>query len=121
MSAATRRDVIELGADPHAVLGAHEANGGVVVRAFRPEAISRASATGVWQFMRGTALENGLRHDWYIDERSNPEKATLAAANYLKTLADTFDGDWQLALATLTIAPRTDADTVRSAMKPPRK
>jgi membrane-bound lytic murein transglycosylase D len=48
--------------------------------------------------MRGTALENGLRHDWYIDERSDPEKATLAAAKYLKTLYGIFD-DWHLALA----------------------
>ncbi len=77
----------------------------LVESAFRPEAISRASATGVWQFMKGTALENGLRHDWYIDERSNPEKATLAAANYLKTLADTFGGDWQLALASYNSGP----------------
>jgi membrane-bound lytic murein transglycosylase D len=77
----------------------------LVESAFRPEAISRASAKGVWQFMRGTALENGLRHDWYIDERSNPEKATLAAANYLKTLAATFGGDWPLALASYNGGP----------------
>ena len=37
-------------------------------------------AKGVWQFMTGTAIENGLRRDWYIDERSDPEKATVAAA-----------------------------------------
>jgi membrane-bound lytic murein transglycosylase D len=48
--------------------------------------------------MRGTALENGLRTDWYIDERSDPEKATLAAAKYLKMLYRQFD-DWHLALA----------------------
>jgi len=77
----------------------------LVESAFRPEAISRASAKGVWQFMQGTALENGLRHDWYIDERSNPEKATVAAANYLKTLGDTFNGDWQLALASYNSGP----------------
>ena len=41
---------------------------------------SRAKARGIWQFMRGTALENGLKHDWYIDERAEPEKATRAAA-----------------------------------------
>ena len=77
----------------------------LIESAFRPEAMSSASAKGVWQFMKGTALENGLRHDWYIDERSNPEKATVAAANYLKTLADTFDGDWPLALASYNSGP----------------
>ena len=77
----------------------------LVESAFQPEAISRASAKGVWQFMKGTALENGLRHDFFVDERSNPEKATIAAANYLKTLAEMFDGDWQLALASYNSGP----------------
>jgi membrane-bound lytic murein transglycosylase D len=70
----------------------------LIESAFKPNALSRAKAKGVWQFMRGTALENGLRTDWYIDERSDPEKATLAAAKYLKTLYRQFD-DWHLALA----------------------
>lgn len=48
----------------------------LIESAFKPNALSRAKAKGVWQFMRGTALENGLRQDWYIDERSDPEKAT---------------------------------------------
>ena len=58
----------------------------LVESAFKPNALSRAKAKGVWQFMSGTALENGLRRDWYIDERSDPEKATVAAAKYLGTL-----------------------------------
>jgi membrane-bound lytic murein transglycosylase D len=86
----------------------------LIESAFRPEAISRASAKGVWQFMQGTALENGLRHDWYIDERSNPEKATMAAANYLKTLADTFGGDWQLALASYNSGPGRVQKAIKS-------
>ena len=55
--------------------------------------------------MSGTALENGLRRDWYIDERSDPEKATVAAAKYLGTLSKLFDGDWHLALASYNGGP----------------
>ena len=71
----------------------------LVESAFKPNALSRAKAKGVWQFMRGTGLENGLRQDWYIDERSDPEKATVAAAKYLGQLVDIFEGDWHLAIA----------------------
>jgi membrane-bound lytic murein transglycosylase D len=55
--------------------------------------------------MRGTGVENGLRQDWYIDERSDPEKATVAAAKYLNTLVKMFDGDWHLALASYNGGP----------------
>ncbi len=71
----------------------------IIESGFKPNAVSKASAKGPWQFMKATALENGLHHDWYIDERSDPEKATLAAAKYLKTLNKLFDGDWNLVLA----------------------
>jgi membrane-bound lytic murein transglycosylase D len=77
----------------------------LVESAFKPNALSRTKAKGVWQFMAGTALENGLRRDWYIDERSDPEKATQAAARYLKTLGSLFDGDWHLALASYNGGP----------------
>ena len=77
----------------------------LVESAFKPNALSRTKAKGVWQFMRGTGLENGLRQDWYIDERSDPEKATVAAAKYLSTLARLFDGDWHLALASYNGGP----------------
>lgn len=77
----------------------------LVESAFKPNALSRAKARGVWQFMSGTAVENGLRRDWYIDERSDPEKATVAAAKYLTTLGKLFDGDWHLALASYNGGP----------------
>ena len=76
----------------------------LIESAFKPSALSRAKARGVWQFMRGTALENGLSADWYLDERADPVKATQAAAKYLKTLHNMFE-DWHLAMASYNGGP----------------
>ena len=71
----------------------------IIESGFKTNALSRASAKGPWQFMKATAVEQGLKHDWYVDERSDPEKATIAAAKYLKTLHRLFNGDWHMVLA----------------------
>lgn len=71
----------------------------LVESAFKNTALSRVSARGMWQFMLPTAQEFDLQANWFVDERSDPEKATRAAAAYFKYLRDFFDGDWHLALA----------------------
>lgn len=79
----------------------------IVESAFRTNALSRAKAKGFWQLMAGTGREQGLKTDWYIDERSDPYKATRAAAQYLKILNRMFDGDWHLTLASYNGGPGT--------------
>ncbi len=70
----------------------------IVESAFNPVALSRAKAKGLWQFIPSTGKQYGLKQDFFVDERSNMEKATFAAARYLKNLYAMF-GDWNLALA----------------------
>jgi membrane-bound lytic murein transglycosylase D len=77
----------------------------IIESSFKTNALSKASAKGPWQFMRATAREHGLKTDWFIDERSDPEKATMAAAQYLKTLNRMFDGDWNMVLAAYNGGP----------------
>jgi membrane-bound lytic murein transglycosylase D len=66
---------------------------------FNAYAYSFAKAAGLWQFMVGTSRRYGLLTDFWVDERRDPLKATLAAAKYLKELRARFHGDWYLAWA----------------------
>ncbi len=65
---------------------------------FQNHAKSWAKAVGPWQFMPYTGKRYGLKIDWYIDERRDPIKATIAAGKYLTKLYNDF-GSWELASA----------------------
>jgi membrane-bound lytic murein transglycosylase D len=70
----------------------------LIESSFLPRAVSSARAHGLWQFMSRTGRQYGLTANTVVDERSDPEKATRAAARYLKFLNELFH-DWHLAMA----------------------
>jgi membrane-bound lytic murein transglycosylase D len=66
---------------------------------FNEKAYSWAHAAGPWQFIESTGRMYGLGNNWWVDERRDIEKSTLAAARFLKYLNKRFDGEWYLAMA----------------------
>jgi membrane-bound lytic murein transglycosylase D len=84
----------------------------VVESALNPKAVSKAGATGLWQFMYQTGKQYGLKIDSYVDERSDPLKASEAAAQYMKNMYAIF-GDWDLVLASYNSGPGNVAKAIR--------
>ncbi|WP_291286547.1 LysM peptidoglycan-binding domain-containing protein [Flavobacterium sp.] len=84
----------------------------VVESALNPKAVSKMGATGIWQFMYGTGKQYALKIDSYIDERSDPLKATAAASEYMSKMFNIF-GDWELVLASYNSGPGNVTKAIR--------
>lgn len=76
----------------------------IIESALNPSAVSRAGASGLWQFMIGTGKIYGLESNSLIDDRRDPIKATWAAARYLKDLYNIYH-DWNLVIAAYNCGP----------------
>lgn len=86
----------------------------VIESALNPNAVSRAGATGLWQFMLGTARGEGLEVSSLVDMRRDPYRASDAAARYLKKLFNTYE-DWSLAIAAYNCGPGNVNKAIRRA------
>ena len=84
----------------------------VIESALNPNAVSRAGAVGLWQFMITTGKQYGLEVTSLIDERRDPIKSSYAAAHFLKDLYDIF-GDWTLAIAAYNCGPENVNKAIR--------
>src|SRR6187402_2973218 len=84
----------------------------VVESALNPKAVSRVGATGLWQFMYHTGKQYNLKIDSYVDDRSDPLKASEAAAQYMSNMYAIF-GDWDLVLASYNSGPGNVAKAIR--------
>lgn len=86
----------------------------VIESAINPNAVSRAGATGLWQFMPGTARGLGMEINSLVDERRDPRVSSRNAARYLHQLYDIY-GDWSLAIAAYNCGPGNVNKALRRA------
>jgi membrane-bound lytic murein transglycosylase D len=86
----------------------------IVESSLRPDAVSTAGATGLWQLMGPTARELGLQVDATIDERRDPNRSTEAAVLYLQNLYERFQS-WELALAAYNCGPGNVLKAIRAS------
>lgn len=86
----------------------------IIESALNPSAVSRAGATGLWQFMLTTGKLYGLESNSLVDERRDPIKATWAAARYLKDMYDIYQ-DWNLVIAAYNCGPGNINKAIRRA------
>ncbi|MBQ4440733.1 MAG: LysM peptidoglycan-binding domain-containing protein [Bacteroidales bacterium] len=84
----------------------------IIESALNPLAVSRAGATGIWQFMYNTGKLYGLEVNTFVDDRRDPYKATEAAARHFRDLYNIFN-DWGLAIS----AYNCGAGNVRKAIQ----
>jgi membrane-bound lytic murein transglycosylase D len=82
--------------------------------AYKPNAVSRSKADGLWQFIPSTGRHFGLRQDWWYDGRRDALASTTAALDYLTQLNKRFDGDWFLTLAAYNAGQGTVARAIRT-------
>lgn len=76
----------------------------VIESALNPNAVSRAGATGIWQFMYGTGKLYKLEINTWVDERRDPLRATYAAIAFMKDLYSIYN-DWVLVIAAYNCGP----------------
>lgn len=76
----------------------------IIESALNPTIVSRAGATGLWQFMIGTGKMYDLEINSLVDERRDPIKSSEAAAKYLKDLYGIYN-DWNLVIAAYNCGP----------------
>lgn len=86
----------------------------VIESAINPNAVSRAGAVGLWQFMPATAKGLGMEINSLVDERRDPRISSRNAARYLKQLHDIYN-DWSLAIAAYNCGPGNVNKALRRA------